>query len=98
MKTVGLRELKNSLSEYVRYVRKGETVLVTDRGEVVAQISPPESANSDEAIHPGFLELARRGLLRMPTRKNDPSLYKRHPRMLAAGRALQLLDEERGER
>ena len=41
MKSVGLRELKNRLSEYVREVRSGEDVVVTDRGEVVAQIIPP---------------------------------------------------------
>jgi len=38
MKSVGLRELKNRLSEYVREVRSGEGVLVTDRGEVVAEL------------------------------------------------------------
>lgn len=98
MKTVGLRELKNSLSKYVRHVRKGETVLVTDRGEVIAQISPPESSKSAQSIHPGLLELARRGLLRLPTRKKDASVYKTYPQLLPAGRALQLLDEERGDR
>ncbi len=40
MKSVGLRELKNNLSEYVREVRSGESVLVTDRGEVVAELLP----------------------------------------------------------
>ena len=32
MNTVGIRELKNRLSAYVRLVRAGERVLVTDRG------------------------------------------------------------------
>lgn len=41
MKTAGVRELKNRLSEYLREVRSGETVLVTDRGEVVAELRPP---------------------------------------------------------
>ena len=41
MKTVGLRELKNSLSKYVRHIRKGETIAITDRGEVVAELTPP---------------------------------------------------------
>lgn len=30
MKSVGVRELKNRLSEYLREVRSGEVVLVTD--------------------------------------------------------------------
>ena len=40
MKTVGVRELKNRLSEYLRRVRAGEGVLVTDRGEIIAETWP----------------------------------------------------------
>jgi antitoxin (DNA-binding transcriptional repressor) of toxin-antitoxin stability system len=98
MRTVGLRELKNSLSEYVRCVRKGETLLVTDRGEVVAQMGPPQPSNVDRTIHPGLLELARRGLLRLPTRKNDPSLYRRKRGILKPEEIAELLDWTRGER
>jgi Antitoxin Phd_YefM, type II toxin-antitoxin system len=38
MKTVGVRELKNHFSEYLRRVRLGESILVTDRGEVRRRI------------------------------------------------------------
>ena len=41
MRAVGIREMKNKLSEYLRIVAEGETVLVTDRGRVVAQLAPP---------------------------------------------------------
>ena len=41
MRTVGLRILKNKLSEYIRLVATGETVLVTDRDKVVAELRPP---------------------------------------------------------
>ena len=38
MKAVGIRELKNRLSEYVRLVKNnGESILVTDRGAIVAE-------------------------------------------------------------
>jgi prevent-host-death family protein len=37
---VGIRELKNSLSSYLRRVRQGETVVVTDRGVPVARVIP----------------------------------------------------------
>jgi len=40
MVEVGVRELKNSLSSYLRRIRAGETVLVTDRGAPVARIIP----------------------------------------------------------
>jgi len=41
MRAVGLKTLKNKLSEYVRLVAGGETVLGTDRDRVVAEIVPP---------------------------------------------------------
>ncbi len=44
MRSVGIKLLKNKLSSYLKYVRKGELVLVTDRGEVVAEIRKPGSS------------------------------------------------------
>lgn len=40
MVAVGIKELKAKLSEYVRAAGAGETILVTDRGNVVAVLSP----------------------------------------------------------
>ena len=97
MKRVGLRELKNRLSEYVRLVRSGEVVLITDRGDVVAELRPPGAPTARSDIPPGLLELARRGLLTLGG-PNHPGLYPRMPRLLPPGTAQQLLDEERGER
>jgi prevent-host-death family protein len=37
---VGTRELRNKFSEYLRRVKKGETIIVTERGKVVAQLGP----------------------------------------------------------
>jgi|SRR3954454_15147703 len=46
MKAVGLKVLKNKLSEYIRLAERGETVLVTDRDRVVAEIIPPDATRS----------------------------------------------------
>jgi antitoxin (DNA-binding transcriptional repressor) of toxin-antitoxin stability system len=97
MKRVGLRELKNRLSEYVRLVRSGEVVLVTDRGEVVAELRSPGSLAGDTERHPGLLILARRGVLTLG-KPNDPAAYPPMPRLLPPGTVQRLLDEERGER
>jgi prevent-host-death family protein len=40
MKTVGSRELKNRLGRYLALVRKGETIVVTDRGVPFAHVTP----------------------------------------------------------
>jgi prevent-host-death family protein len=96
MKSVGLRELKNRLSEYVREVRAGEGVLVTDRGEVVAELVPP-GQRVDERVPSGLATLARRGQLTLGA-SNDPALYPMLRPLRARHRAAELLDEERGPR
>ncbi len=45
MRTVGIKLLKNRLSEYLRLVAAGETILVTDRDRVVAELRPPPLAH-----------------------------------------------------
>lgn len=67
MRAAGIREIKNQLSEYLRYVAQGETILVTDRGRVVAQLTPPPvsgppSPSQDEALR----RLAAAGKVRLP--------------------------------
>src|SRR5437588_5273723 len=44
MRKVGIKALKNDLSKYIRAAATGETVLVTDRGQVVAEIAPPQAS------------------------------------------------------
>lgn len=44
MKTVGIRILKNNLSHYMKYVKMGETILITERNHVIAEIKSPESS------------------------------------------------------
>ncbi len=98
MRTVGIRELKNSLSEYLRRVRAGESVLVTDRGEIVAELTPPGRDSADPAMPPGLSALARRGLATVGAGAT-PGLYRllprKGPRKITSA---QLLDEERGSR
>ena len=97
MKSVGLRELKNRLSEHVRDVRSGEGVLVTDRGEVVAELIPP-GQRIDEMSAPSVLvALARKGLLTLGA-ANEAAIYPKLPPILKPRRAADLLDEERGTR
>src|SRR5260370_41076366 len=86
MKTVGIRELKNSLSEYVRQVRGGEEILVTDRGEPVAELRPPAPADARQSVYPGLAGLARRGILTLGE-ENSPSVYPPLPQPLPAGSA-----------
>ncbi len=97
MKAVGIRELKNRLSEYVREVRAGEEIQVTHRGEVVAEMRPPYQYREESGLHPGLRELQRRGTARRVV-ANDPSLYPRFQRALSRTTAQELLDLERADR
>ncbi len=97
MKTVGLRELKNRLSEYVREVRSGEGVLVTDRGEVVAELVPPGPATHGRGVPSGLVALAKGGRLTLGL-NNEGVAYPKLSRLLKRNRASELLDEERGSR
>jgi prevent-host-death family protein len=97
MKSVGLRELKNRLSEYVRKVRSGEGVLVTDRGEIVAELIPPGQGSDERGVPSGLVALARRGQLTLGA-SNNAEVYPKLPRLLKRRQATELLNEERGAR
>jgi antitoxin (DNA-binding transcriptional repressor) of toxin-antitoxin stability system len=67
MRAVGLKVLKNKLSEYVRLAERGETVLVTDRDRVVAEIGPPENTRSPVLADALLSEAVRKGWITPPT-------------------------------
>jgi antitoxin (DNA-binding transcriptional repressor) of toxin-antitoxin stability system len=66
MRSVGLKVLKNKLSEYVRLAAGGETVLVTDRHRVVAEIAPPQPGRSALLMDALLAEAVREGWLTPP--------------------------------
>ena len=94
MSAVGLRELKNQLSRYVQRARSGETVLITDRGVVIAELSPPRKGAPGEAFTT-LEEMKRKGLLHGGA-PNDSRLYPSLSPVLRRASSSELLDEERG--
>ena len=66
MKAVGLKTLKNKLSEYVRLAAGGETVLVTDRDRVVAELVPPRGGRSPFLADAMLAEAVREGWITPP--------------------------------
>jgi prevent-host-death family protein len=66
MRAVGLKTLKNKLSEYVRLVASGETVLVTDRDRVVAELVPPRADRSLLVSDAMLAEAVRQGWVAPP--------------------------------
>ena len=63
MRTVGIKLLKDKLSEYIRLVSTGETILITDRDRVVAELVPPDRARADRIPDVLLAEAVRQGLV-----------------------------------
>jgi prevent-host-death family protein len=64
---VGARELKTRLGRYLNRVRLGDTIVVTDRSEPVAELRPIAAAQDPAAAT--LAKLAATGGLTLPTRK-----------------------------
>jgi antitoxin (DNA-binding transcriptional repressor) of toxin-antitoxin stability system len=97
MKVVGVRELKNQLSQYLQMARKGEYVLVTDRGEVVAELRQVDSNTLRNQMPPELAGLVNRGLVSLGA-ENGVDVYPRMKRIPGGPSVLKLLEEERSER
>ena len=99
MRAVGVKQLKARLSEYLRHVRSGETILVTDRDEVVAELRPArrQSLQTDDVGE--VLELlAEQGQVTLPSVPKGKWIWKPRGLGLPSGSAARLLDEIRSDR
>lgn len=99
MKTVGIKELKNRLSEYVRLAAAGERVLVTDRGKVVAELREAREIEDPLMDDPWFAEQVRLGHI-TPAKNpsNAPLHLKRDYPLFPLEEILRDLDESREDR
>lgn len=91
--TVGVRQLKNSLSRYLRLVRAGESVVVLDRGHPIAILSAIAPSTAHRTLAEHLASLAARGLVKLGTgrKRRRPSKL---PRVDLSG----AVDEDREER
>lgn len=96
MKAVGVKELKNRLSEYLRMVRHGEDILVTDRGEVIAELRPAGRLPAVRA-NSVYEEMVRQGKIIPSKVPNSPSLYPRMKKLMEHDEIMRQLDESRGD-
>ena len=96
MRAVGLKVLKNKLSEYVRLAHGGETILVTDRDRVVAEIVPPAAGRSPAVADAVLAELVRNGWV-TPAARPLAGPPPRAP-MISFEELMRELDEDRADR
>ena len=88
-RTVGVAELRQNLSRYLRRVENGERLIVTDRNRAVAELGPPP------ATGPALDRLVADGRVSRPVRRSLPGPLVMNGDVHALSRAL---DEIRGER
>jgi len=102
-RTAGVRDMKAHLSAYLRRVREGETVTITDRGEAIAQLVPPPPPPPGDALEQTLARLERAGQIVRPTMTMAQLRAKQRvtaSRTAAAprGTAQRVLDADRDER
>ena len=69
MATVGVRELKNGLTRYLRRIKSGESIVVTERGRPIALLGPVPATSANETSAHRLARLAADGYLSLPAAK-----------------------------
>jgi prevent-host-death family protein len=91
--SVGIRELRQSLSVYIERVRKGEVLRVTERGVPVAILAPLPGSQSrlQRMASAGEVERA----IRDPARLGPPQAPRKQSRITLSEALSQLRADER---
>jgi antitoxin (DNA-binding transcriptional repressor) of toxin-antitoxin stability system len=97
MATIGVRELKARLSAYVRTVRAGEVVVVTDHGDIVAELRRPMNPRAADGRQRRYQEAVAAGWLHTPSDSANRSWLDGTGARLPRGTSAELLDAERGD-
>ncbi len=98
LKTVGIRELKNNLSAYLREVKRGTRLLVTDRNEVVAELREPLTKELPVESNPLLAQWIREGKIIPPVLPKTPLKFPLTGLKFPEGTALKILDEDRKDK
>jgi prevent-host-death family protein len=96
MRSVGIKVLKNKLSEYVRLAASGETVLVTDRDRVVAELVPPQP-RAAKSSKERWAEMIRQGILSPATIRGQGPPPRGEP-VITLEELMKELDQDREDR
>ncbi len=97
IKTVNIRTLKDKLSAYLRQVQRGDVVLVSDRGTVIAELRQPTLHRAAaDATQDRLEQLADTGVVRLGL-PNSPEVYGPAEVHLSAEVIDQALEATRGE-
>ena len=69
MHYVGVRELKNRLTYYLKLTKQGDNVIVTERGKPTAILHTIDSVEENASLEEKLVSLAGKGMIRLPAGK-----------------------------
>ena len=95
MKITAISHLKAKLSEHIAWVKRGEEVLVTERGKPVARIVPVTAGTADDSRMRGLIA---RGVIRSGKKPRRRALSDLPVCQVPEGAVLRALDDERQDR
>ena len=73
MRSIGIKALNSKLSAYVQLAASGETILITDRDRVVAELGPIDQTRTTVPADAFLADLVRSGVMSPPlTRSSTP--------------------------
>jgi len=69
MQMVGVKELKNKLTHYLKLTKGGDRIIVTDRGSPIAILHSLDYIEEDAGMEERFAALAKRGMMKLPAKR-----------------------------
>jgi len=95
MKRIAVTDLKNRLSEYLRLVKRGETIEILERSVPIARIEalPPAASSGKDRL----ARLVQEGVVQSPRKKRDLRFLQAPP-VPCTGGAVEALLDARGDR
>jgi prevent-host-death family protein len=88
MATIPHRELRNQSSKILERVKNGETIDVTNNGEVAATLIPPSASSFERLLQAGQVRPSVAG----------PVDFRTLPRVVTEDSTADILDDLRGDR
>ena len=71
-KTIGIREMKAHLSGYLKDVKRGGELLISERGKAIARIVPVGAPAEEGKLHSALVKLALSGVIILPPSYKPP--------------------------
>ena len=97
MVVVSVSVLKAKLSEYVRRMKAGETIVLTERGRPVGQLQPLTLPQTDEQERARLERLAAQGLIKLGTGRIPKDFWKRKLVSVPGNAAVEAVLKDREE-